>query len=50
MARATIVDKLTNNVKFGIDNWSGLNTGDYFLTYDIVASGAAGRGLWEAVI
>ncbi len=33
MARATIVDKLTNNVKFGVDTWSGLNTGDYFLTW-----------------
>lgn len=33
MARATIVDKLSNNVKFAVDTWSGLNTGDYFLTY-----------------
>lgn len=30
-ARATIVDKLTNNVKFGVDTASGINNGDYFL-------------------
>lgn len=32
MGRATIVDKTTNNVKFGVDTWSGLNMGDYFLS------------------
>lgn len=55
MARATIVDKYTNNVKFGVDTYSGLNTGDYFLTYSsmfaaiissgtVVASGTLDRG------
>jgi hypothetical protein len=33
MARAVVVDKEINTVKYGIDTWSGLNTGDYFLTY-----------------
>lgn len=33
MGRAVIVDKSSNNVKFGVDNWSGLNYGDYFLMY-----------------
>jgi hypothetical protein len=31
MGRAVIVDKLSNIVKFGVDTWSGLNMGDYFL-------------------
>lgn len=32
MARATIVDRESNIVKFGVDNYSGLNMGDYFLS------------------
>jgi hypothetical protein len=32
-ARAVIVDKETNTVKYGVDNYSGLNYGDYFLSY-----------------
>lgn len=49
--RATIVDKYSNIVKFGVDTWSGMNHGDYFLSYSgwlgvttfsgIVASGMA---------
>jgi hypothetical protein len=31
--RAVIVDKSLNTVKYGVDTFSGLNTGDYFLTY-----------------
>lgn len=50
MARAVIVDKITNSVKFAVDNWSGLNTGDYFLTYSsffattsgVITSGGGG--------
>jgi hypothetical protein len=38
MARATIVDHTTNTIKFGVDTWSGLNTGDYFLTYSGIVS------------
>jgi hypothetical protein len=33
MGRATIIDKQINSVKFGIDTYSGINYGDYFLTY-----------------
>jgi hypothetical protein len=45
MARATIVDKELNTVKYGIDTWSGLNTGDYFLTSSgIAASGTMSSG------
>lgn len=53
MGRATIIDKLTNNVKFGVDNWSGLNYGDYFLSYSgwvgaisgvVVGSGTTASG------
>lgn len=43
MARATIVDKETNNVKFGVDTASGtLNTGDYFLTYSGIMALSSG--------
>lgn len=48
MARATIVDKSTNMVKFGVDTFSGLNTGDYFLSYsglfDATTSGVTRSG------
>lgn len=42
MARATIVDKTSNTVKFGLDTWSGLNTGDYFLTFSGMVMPASG--------
>lgn len=50
-ARAVIIDKTTNFVKFGIDNYSGLNTGDYFLynypsgvtSSGVVSSGGGGH-------
>jgi hypothetical protein len=32
MARAVTVDKLGNTVKYGVDTYSGINTGDYFIT------------------
>lgn len=44
VARATVVDKELNTVKFGIDTWSGLNTGDYFLASGITASGVFESG------
>lgn len=43
MGRAVIVDKITNTVKFGIDNYSGVNMGDYFL--DHYGSGIVSSGL-----
>lgn len=33
MARAVIVDKESNNLKFGVDTSSGINYGDYFMMY-----------------
>lgn len=54
MARATIIDRDYNTLIFGVDTWSGLNTGDYFLTLSgyyllgsgiITPSGLAGSGL-----
>jgi hypothetical protein len=42
MARATVVDKETNNVKFGVDTWSGLNLGDYFLNYSGMTTSVSG--------
>jgi hypothetical protein len=42
MARATIVDKETGNVKFGVDTWSGLNLGDYFLNYSGMTTAMSG--------
>lgn len=31
MARATMVDKESNRIIYGVDTWSGLNMGDYFM-------------------
>lgn len=51
MGRATIVDKLTNVIKYGIDTYSGVNYGDYFMMYSglmssgIVASGVTSSGV-----
>lgn len=42
MARATIIDKETNNIKFGVDTYSGLNLGDYFLNYSGMTTSASG--------
>lgn len=44
MTRATIIDKVSNYIKYGVDNISGiLNYGDYFLSlsgwYGLLASG-----------
>ena len=45
-ARATIVDKFGNVLRFGIDNASGINTGDYFITSSgILSSGISASGL-----
>lgn len=46
MARAIIIDKETNNVKFGVDTFSGLNLGDYFMIYSsfVTASGITASG------
>jgi len=33
MGRATIIDRTTNSIKFGIDTYSGDNTGDYFMSF-----------------
>lgn len=46
MARATIVDKLNGFLRFGIDNYSGINTGDYFITEsgNLTASGITSSG------
>lgn len=44
--RATIVDKYMNIVKYGVDTWSGMNYGDYFLMYSgIVAGGISSSGV-----
>lgn len=40
MGRAVIIDKITNTIKYGIDTYSGLNYGDYFL----MSSGMFGSG------
>jgi hypothetical protein len=47
MGRATIVDKQSNTIKFGVDTWSGLNYGDYFLQYSglITSSGISQSGV-----
>jgi hypothetical protein len=46
MARAVIVDKAINTVKFGIDIGSGINYGDYFLAYSgVISSGVASSGI-----
>lgn len=47
MVRATIVDKVTNWVKYGIDTYSGLNYGDYFMMYSgwVHASGISSSGV-----
>lgn len=43
MGRAVIVDKITNTLKYGIDTYSGVNYGDYFLMYSgIVAATMSG--------
>jgi hypothetical protein len=42
MARAVIVDKITNIVRFGVDTWSGENTGDYFMTYSGILGTSSG--------
>jgi hypothetical protein len=31
-ARATIIDRIGNVIKYGVDTWPGTNTGDYFMT------------------
>ncbi len=43
--RATIVDRTNNTVKFGVDTWSGLNTGDYFLTYSGMLTSVTTSGI-----
>jgi hypothetical protein len=43
--RAIIIDKMSNNVKYGVDTWSGLNFGDYFMTYSSFASASAFSGV-----
>jgi hypothetical protein len=53
--RATIVDKITNNLKFGVDTESGINYGDYFLNYSgwfgpISFSGITMSGVTESGI
>ncbi len=47
MGRATIIDREINTVKFGVDTWSGLNYGDYFLNYSgmVATSGVASSGV-----
>lgn len=48
MARATIVDKATNNVKYAIDTYSGFNAGDYFMYWygsGIASSGSGVAGI-----
>lgn len=52
MARATIVDRRYNTVKWGVDTWSGLNTGDYYIDLSgwmITYSGAALSGYYDAI-
>lgn len=41
MARAVIVDKIGNTVKFGVDTSSGINYGDYFLMYSGMLNGTS---------
>ena len=43
-SRATIIDKIENTVKFGIDNVPMLNTGDYFIDGAAVGSGITTSG------
>ena len=43
--RATIIDKVTNTVKFGVDNASGINKGDYFLDHFTASSGVVASGI-----
>lgn len=51
MGRATIVDKLSNAIKYGVDTYSGINYGDYFMMYSgmfpsgVVASGITSSGI-----
>lgn len=54
MGRAVIVDKVSSTLKFGIDNASGMNMGDYFLDYypsgNIIGSGVAASGNFRSWI
>lgn len=47
MGRATIIDRLTNIIRYGVDTYSGLNYGDYFIEYSgmMTSSGISASGI-----
>jgi len=46
MARAVIIDKIGNTVKFGVDTMSGINMGDYFMNASGFSTTASGNRSW----
>lgn len=51
MARATIIDKITNRLVYGVDNFSGGNFGDYFIGFSgYVASSPSGIMVGDVTI